>query len=158
MARTQIRFYRATGMYGFLSNLFLRECLVVPGRPPEEPSSGARYFRSAEDAYQYSKPRKRDVADWLMQAPAPYLVAYAAHGLPGWAIRGDWAAYKQVRMAEVLRAKFTQHVDLRTALVETGDAELVEESKTDAFWGIGARGKGRNMLGVMLMALRGDLA
>jgi predicted NAD-dependent protein-ADP-ribosyltransferase YbiA (DUF1768 family) len=34
---------------------------------------------------------------------------------------------------------------------------LIEDSKIDAFWGIGSRGKGENMLGVLLMELRSEL-
>jgi predicted NAD-dependent protein-ADP-ribosyltransferase YbiA (DUF1768 family) len=33
----------------------------------------------------------------------------------------------------------------------------VEASKTDAFWGLGKKGNGKNMLGVLLMELRDEL-
>ena len=56
-----------------------------------------------------------------------------------------------------LRAKFEQHPDLARNLVATGDARLVEESNMDAFWGIGKKGIGQNMLGVLLMEVRSSL-
>ena len=63
-------------------------------------------------------------------------------------------------MREVLRAKFTQHADLRELLFSTGEARLVESATVDnevnRLWGE-VNGSGRNMLGVMLMELRDDL-
>ncbi len=63
-------------------------------------------------------------------------------------------------MRGVLRAKFTQHQDLRELLLSTGDARLVESAKTDnpvnRLWGE-VNGKGKNMLGVLLMELRSEL-
>ncbi|KAJ7819811.1 hypothetical protein B0H13DRAFT_2130900, partial [Mycena leptocephala] len=53
--------------------------------------------------------------------------------------------------------KFTQHEDLKQELLGTGDAELVEDSAEDAFWGIGRNGQGRNELGKALAKLRNQL-
>lgn len=142
----EIRFYRATGEYGYMSNLYLSE-IVFEGKT----------FRSSEDAYQYGKPRALAVAAWLISAPNPRLVALAAHALLRYDVRPDWNAIKVPRMQEVLRAKFTQYPDLAGKLIATGDATLIEESNIDAFWGIGKRGNGKNMLGVLLMELREEL-
>ena len=38
--------------------------------------------------------------------------------------------------------------------METGDAKLFEDSKSDAFWGTGKKGNGMNMLGLLLMEER----
>jgi diaminohydroxyphosphoribosylaminopyrimidine deaminase/5-amino-6-(5-phosphoribosylamino)uracil reductase len=73
-------------------------------------------------------------------------------------------------MDETLWHKFTQHLDLKEELLETGNAELVEvllnlfqanheltvrqDSDKDAFWGIGADRRGRNELGKALERLR----
>lgn len=142
----EIRFHEATGEHGFLSNLFPRG-IVLEGRA----------FRSAEDAYQYGKPKDPAVADWLVSAPKPHLCATAAHALLPYDIRPDWNNTKVQRMRDVLRAKFTQHADLRRRLLATAGAVLTEDSRTDAFWGVGKAGKGKNMLGVLLMELRSDL-
>jgi len=57
-------------------------------------------------------------------------------------------------MDEVIWHKFNQHQLLKEELLATGDAELVEDSDKDAFWGIGADRKGRNQLGLALEKLR----
>ena len=55
------------------------------------------------------------------------------------------------------RAKFTQHPDLGELLRGTGDAELVERTHRDAYWGDGGNGKGKNMLGRILGEIRSEL-
>ena len=68
----------------------------------------------------------------------------------------DRNAVKVERMRMVLRKKFDVHDrrELWQKLQDTGDAVLIEDSKTDAFWGIGKRGTGKNMLGNLLMERR----
>lgn len=143
---TAIRFYRATGDWGFLSNLY-RSPVEVDGRR----------FPTAEHAYQFAKPIDPAVAEWIMAAPKPHLVAVAAHGLLSFDVRPDWTTFKVERMRQVLLAKFLQHDDLALKLKRTAPLELVEESKTDAFWGIGKNGRGKNMLGTLLMEIRAEL-
>ncbi|KIM61277.1 hypothetical protein SCLCIDRAFT_913776 [Scleroderma citrinum Foug A] len=46
---------------------------------------------------------------------------------------------------------------LKDELLSTGDAELVEDSDKDAFWGVGPDGKGGNQLGKALQRLRTKL-
>jgi len=146
----EIAFYRADDKpYGVFSNLYRREVVY------EE-----EQFPTSEHAYQAGKPRKESVRKWLLEAPSPALLAMAAHGLYWWDIRSDWSKVKFDRMRGVLRAKFTQHVDLRAALVSTGDARLVEAATVDnavnRLWGE-VNGKGKNMLGLLLMELRFEL-
>ncbi|KAI0790016.1 hypothetical protein C8Q75DRAFT_793093 [Abortiporus biennis] len=69
-------------------------------------------------------------------------------------VRRDWMAVNVEKMDKALWYKFTQHQDLKDELLATGDADLVENSDKDAFWGIGADGKGRNELGKALQRLR----
>lgn len=146
----EIRFYRANEKpYGPFSNLY-RRTIVFEG---EE-------FATSEHAYQAGKARKPAVRRWLMEAPSPALLAMAAHGLYYWDIAPGWSKTKYDRMRAVLRAKFTQHDDLRELLLSTGNARLVESATVDnevnRLWGeVG--GVGRNMLGVMLMELRDAL-
>lgn len=142
----EIRFYRASGEHGYLSNLFKRG-IVFDGR----------YFDCSEKAYQWGKPKDRNVAEWLKDAPKPHLCAMAAHALFAFDIVENWNNIKVDRMWDVLREKFRQHQDLREMLLATGEAILIEESKNDAFWGIGKRGNGKNMLGILLMSIREEL-
>jgi len=60
-------------------------------------------------------------------------------------------------MYECVLAKFIQHHDLRAQLLATGDEELIEDSPIDSYWGCGKDGKGKNMLGKILMRVREEL-
>ena len=147
---TEIRFYRSNEKpYGVFSNLFQRK-IIFEGIE----------FPTAEHAYQAGKARKQAVREWILSAPTPSLVAMAAHGLYTWDIVPNWSKMKFDRMREVLRAKYTQHEDLRAMLLSTGDARLVESCRTDnpvnRTWGE-VNGKGLNMLGVLLMEIRAEL-
>jgi ribA/ribD-fused uncharacterized protein len=149
-ADKEIRFYRANEKpYGAFSNLY---------RSPIRFED--REFPTAEHAYQAGKPVKEKVREWILSAPSPALVAMAAHGLYTWDIVPNWSRIKVDRMRQVLRAKFTQHEDLRALLLSTGNARLVEAGRTDNAvnreWGE-VNGKGMNKLGVLLMELRTEL-
>ena len=152
MAHTpaEIHFYRASERpYGCFSNLYRRP-IVLDGEP----------FPTAEHAYQAGKPRKAEVREWLLRAPSPALLAMAAHGLYYWDVAPGWSRNKFDRMRRVLRAKFTQHSDLKANLLATGSARLVESTTVDnmvnRLWGE-VNGVGKNMLGVLLMELREEL-
>ncbi|KAF5373706.1 hypothetical protein D9758_000959 [Tetrapyrgos nigripes] len=68
--------------------------------------------------------------------------------------RKDWFDVNVEVMDTVIYAKFSQHEDIKQELLDTSDAKLVEDSKVDSFWGIGANKQGRNELGKALMRLR----
>lgn len=146
----EIRFYRASEKpYGAFSNLHRRDVEFE-----------GHVFPTSEHAYQAGKARKPEVRRWLMSAPSPALLAMAAHGLYYWDVVPGWSTSKFDRMRRVLRAKFTQHADLRDLLLSTGDARLVEAATVDndvnRLWGE-VNGSGRNMLGVLLMEIRAEL-
>lgn len=75
---------------------------------------------------------------------------------PRCALRTDWESVKESVMLHALRRKFA-HPKLRAVLVGTGDRQLVENSPHDHYWGCGRDGTGRNRLGALLMAVRGEL-
>lgn len=146
----EIQFYRSNEKpYGAFSNLFRRPVVFENLTYP-----------TAEHAYQAGKANKVAVRDWILSAPTPALAAMAAHGLYTWDIVSNWSEIKFDRMRGVLRAKFTQHDDLRQLLLSTGNADLVEAGRVDnavnRTWGR-VNGKGQNMLGVLLMDLRAEL-
>lgn len=146
----EIRFYRASEKpYGVFSNLY--RCAV---------EFEGELFATSEHAYQAGKARKAEVRKWLLAAPSPALLAMAAHGLYYWDVAPGWSTSKFDRMRGVLRAKFTQHADLRELLLSTGDARLVESATVDnevnRLWGE-VNGAGKNMLGVLLMEIREEL-
>jgi ribA/ribD-fused uncharacterized protein len=150
MSEEEISFYRANEKpYGVFSNLYRRE-IEFEGRS----------YPTAEHAYQAGKARKEAVREWLLAAPSPALLAMAAHGLYHWDVAPNWSKTKVDRMRGVLANKFTQHNDLREILLSTGSHRLVETATVDnavnRFWGE-VNGRGKNMLGVLLMELRAQL-
>ncbi|KAF7357336.1 DUF1768 domain-containing protein [Mycena sanguinolenta] len=72
-------------------------------------------------------------------------------------VRSDWKIVNIQMMDRALWYKFTQHESLKKELLATDDAELVENSDKDAFWGVGADRRGRNELGKALERLRTKL-
>jgi ribA/ribD-fused uncharacterized protein len=60
-------------------------------------------------------------------------------------------------MRHAVKAKFLQHEDLRTLLLSTGEAKIVEHTGNDDYWGDGGDGSGKNMLGRILMQVRQEL-
>jgi N-glycosidase YbiA len=72
-------------------------------------------------------------------------------------LRADWESVKDEVMRTALFAKFSQHPDLKSLLLGTGDATIVEHTDNDNYWGDGGDGTGRNMLGRMLMEIRSEL-
>jgi ribA/ribD-fused uncharacterized protein len=72
-------------------------------------------------------------------------------------IRPDWKSSRVELMRKALKAKFTQHPDLKLLLLSTKDAVLIEHSEKDSFWADGGNGSGKNMLGHLLMEIRAEL-
>src|SRR5438046_291250 len=65
-----------------------------------------------------------------------------------------WDEIKYAVMIKALEAKTEQHPYIKKALIETGDALLIEASPYDAIWGIGKNGDGLNLLGKAWMEVR----
>ena len=72
--------------------------------------------------------------------------------------RRDWERIKESVMYDVVLAKFEQHEAIRDILLATGDAEIIEHTANDDYWGDGGDGSGRNALGRILMRVRAELA
>jgi ribA/ribD-fused uncharacterized protein len=75
---------------------------------------------------------------------------------------------KEEIMKQIVRAKFTQNLELRKKLLDSGDKILANADARDKFWGVGtsattaiakdpSKWKGENKLGKMLMELRTEL-
>ena len=71
--------------------------------------------------------------------------------------RLDWHEVKLGIMRGADLAKFTQHGELGEMLLATGDAELIEDSPAEPYWGTGSDGKGLNWAGRVLMEVREQL-
>lgn len=71
-------------------------------------------------------------------------------------VREDWDDRKMPLMAELLLQKF-QHPELKELLLRTGDKYLVEGNTwQDTLWGV-CEGRGRNLLGLLLMEIRDNV-
>ncbi|MBD2182760.1 NADAR family protein [Planktothrix sp. FACHB-1355] len=69
-------------------------------------------------------------------------------------LRPDWSQVKDDIMRRGVLRKFQTHTDIREVLISTGDELIVENSPIDYYWGCGADGSGKNMLGKILMEVR----
>ena len=122
---------------------------------------GLRYdgsaFSTSEHAYQAAKARDE---------PAIY-EKIAASTDPDEAKRlgreatlpDEWTERKRFVMLEIVTAKFSQNPEIRESLLATGEKPLVElNSWGDTYWGADVdTGKGKNMLGRILMGVRSSL-
>jgi ribA/ribD-fused uncharacterized protein len=72
-------------------------------------------------------------------------------------IRDDWDDVKDAIMHKAVTAKFSQHEALRQLLLATGEAEIIEHTKNDSYWGDGGDESGQNKLGKILMQVRSEL-
>lgn len=137
-----IRFYSVSGEYGSFSN-FSPHPIVLKGVtwPTSEHFFQAQKFAGTPDEEEVRK------------AKSPMIAARMGRSRKR-PLRKDWESLKDSIMHEAVLAKFTQHDDLRGILLGTGDAEIVEHTANDAYWGDGGDGSGRNMLGQILMRVR----
>ena len=78
----------------------------------------------------------------IRRVPRPY-DAWRMGRSPDHLRRADWDEVRDEVMLRAVRAKFTQHRDLRQRLLDTGDEVLVEHSPADAYWGDGGDGSGK---------------
>jgi ribA/ribD-fused uncharacterized protein len=141
----KIHFYEVNKPFGFMSN-FARAAIIV----------NERRWPTSEHYFQAQKFAGSPEEEQIRNARTPMEAARLGRSLPG--LRADWDAVKDDVMLTGLRAKFAQHPYLRSQLLETGDAILVEHTANDAYWADGGNGSGRNRLGELLMQVRTELA
>ncbi len=72
-------------------------------------------------------------------------------------LRKDWDKVKDNVMRKAVLAKFSQHEELKNILLSTENMNIVERTHRDSYWGDGGNGKGKNMLGRILMEVRAEL-
>jgi N-glycosidase YbiA len=72
--------------------------------------------------------------------------------------RDDWDRVKADVMLLATYYKFKQNPDACAVLTQTGQRPLVDHTPSDSYWGDGADGKGKNLLGVILMSVRKRLS
>jgi ribA/ribD-fused uncharacterized protein len=143
--RRVIKFYGTGGEYGGFSN-FAHYPIRLHGRT----------WPTVEHFFQAQKFPDTDYEEAIRLARSP-AKAKAMGRTRSRRLRPDWERVKDGVMREAVLAKFTEHSDIRAVLLATGDAVIVEDSPTDAYWGAGAHGGGKNKLGRILMSVRDEL-
>ena len=141
----RIEFYRVSEPYGEFSN-FADYPVKLRGRT----------WPTTEHFFQAQKFEGSEHEDAIRKARSPMIAARLGRSrkVP---LRKDWESAKDNIMREALRAKITQHADLRELLLGTSDATLVEHTQNDRYWGDGGDETGKNRLGLLLMELRAEL-
>jgi ribA/ribD-fused uncharacterized protein len=130
-----------SGEYRFLSN-FWSATVELDGM----------VFPSVEHAYQAAKTNNTIIR----QAMAYMSAAEAKKTGRNLDLRPGWEDMKVEVMRQLLVRKFT-HPDLCKQLLDTGDAELIEGNTWgDIYWGV-CKGRGKNMLGKLLMEIRANI-
>lgn len=133
-----------TDEYGFLSNFY--PCTIR--------YNGIR-FPSVEHAYQAQKTTLPSEQRMIANLQTPAQAKKAGRKVK---CRRDWDEVKIGIMKELLVIKFNSHGNLLAQLFRTGDQQLVEGNWWgDRFWGV-CHGKGKNVLGQLLMEVREQLS
>ena len=128
-------------------------------------------FQTVEHYFQWSKAKMfgdAEIEKKIMKTPSPKSVKAYGKKVKNFK-KEEWEEKKDGIMKTAVRAKFTQHPELRAKLLATKDAPLGEANPRDKYWGIGtgadtAKAKvpskwpGKNKLGEILMELRKELS
>lgn len=140
-----IRYLLPDGPHGYLSN-FSPHSLEIDGV----------LWPTVEHFFQAMKfPHQPQQQERIRQAED----ASAAKGV-AWkhaTIRADWREVREQMMLTALRAKFSQHPELREQLLATGTEPLIESNPRDEYWGDGEDGTGQNRAGQLLAQVREEL-
>ncbi len=137
-----VRFYRSSEEFGEFSN-FSHHRIYLDGKT----------WPTSEHYFQAQKFHDMACRERIRTARSPMDAANLGRDRKQ-KLRPDWESVKVEVMRNAVRAKFSQHSELTALLLSTGDAQLVEHTANDAYWGDGGDGRGRNMLGQILMQVR----
>lgn len=163
-----MRFYKSWDVNGALSNFSphpIDAPLVWVGREDDTDAKNMCEWPTVEHFYQAQKfggvddPDAREAMEAIRAASSPEEAARIGRTLQRTnprLIRPDWDECKERVMRDALRAKLTRHAAPRNLLLGSRAAGqcVLEDSPTDAVWGVGRDGTGGNLLGRLLMELR----
>jgi ribA/ribD-fused uncharacterized protein len=131
--------------YGCFSN-FSRHGIDLEGN----------WWPTVEHYFQAQKFAGTPYATQIQQATTPKQAAELGRSRKH-PLRPDWEQIKDEMMLRAVLRKFETHEELRTILLETGEEDIVENAPGDYYWGRGADGSGKNMLGKLLVQVRNTL-
>lgn len=111
-------------------------------------------YPSVEHAFQAAKTLDPDKRRGIVHAPGPGIAKRLGRKLT---LRPDWEQVKEAIMLNLLRQKFA-HDPLRSALIATGDAQIIDGNIWgDTYWGVDVNKGGMNRLGILLMQVRDEI-
>lgn len=137
-----IKFYAVSAPYGEFSNFALYPIKLK-----------GKVWQTTEHYFQAQKFAGTPHENKIRKAASPMMAAQLGRTRKV-RIRQNWDNIKDNIMYDALYAKFTQHPDLQMLLLSTEDAQLIEHTENDDYWGDGGDGKGKNKLGKLLMQVR----
>lgn len=140
-----IHFYRVSEPYGEFSNF-----------SPHPFELKGRIWPTVEHYFQAQKFAGTEHEELVRLTKSPMVAARMGRSRER-PLRQDWETAKEDIMREALMAKFTRHPALRSLLLGTADAEIIEHTTNDRYWGDGGDGNGKNRLGQLLMEVREQL-
>ena len=140
-----IKFYSAADEHGEFSNFAVYPIKI-----------GKKTWPTTEHYFQAMKFKDKPEQEKIRKANSPMLAARMGRDRKR-TLRRDWESAKVNVMREAVLAKFKQHEELQKLLLATGDAKIIEDTSNDDYWGDGGDGKGKNMLGRILMDVRTKL-
>jgi N-glycosidase YbiA len=144
----KIYFYKADATYGCFSNF-----------SPHSIELAGKKWLTVEHYYQAHKflgTKFEHLMSEIHAAPTPKLAAQIGRN-PAYQPHPDWDLRKCEIMYGAVLQKFTTHLDIQQTLLDTRDAEIIEDSPVDYFWGCGIDRTGVNHLGRILMQVRAEL-
>lgn len=142
----RINFYGQNNVFGYFSN-FSNHPIEIDGST----------WPTSEHYFQAQKFDDKDYREEIRLALNPTSAKKMGQSRK-YPIKTNWEDIKDKVMLDALRAKFTQHKNLKSLLMGTKDAYLSEHTKNDKYWGDGGDDSGKNKLGILLMELRSELA
>ena len=104
---------------------------------------GGVQYPTVEHAFHAQKFDNEQLREQILHSGSPLAAWKLAHELKPQR-RADWDSVKVAVLTDIIRAKVSQHSDVMSALLATGDEEIVEINPNDDFWGNGADGNGQN--------------
>ena len=157
-------FWKPDQQDGYMSNWYRAEFFITDAN-----TGNQLWFDCSEQYFMWQKANlfhDEEIAKQIMEAMTPY--NYKALGQR---VRNfnqeEWDENKIQIMIDANYYKFTQNPDLKSELLQTGDAILVEASPYDRVWGTGLSTQtvkgiyqdmlqwpGQNLLGKVLMNVR----
>ncbi|KAF9566193.1 hypothetical protein EC968_003846 [Mortierella alpina] len=146
-----IYFYRQGDQYGEFSNFYYAPIFMEEDDklwPTTE-----HYFQ----AQKFVHVKGKDYVEQIRAADTPGGAAKMGRNR-SWPLRSDWEEVKDDIMRKCVLQKFLQYPDLAEVLLGTGDRYIVEHTKNDRYWADGGDGKGKNMLGIILMEVRDKIS